>query len=276
MENGPQLNELNYINPEYKTDQRRVLDAIEVKPLSEIPESNFQKIIEENRNFYGTKVFIPYPDYPENKIFYKRGRNNIALIQNLYFRGGTPLAANINIVDLESNMAFSVSNLTTINGDEKKMGVANIYYDNNLFGKSKFNPTESGGMVVWHDNETERKFLNLKLGSGVGDFRSFLELFHECGHRFQFKNTNELLRPEWRIIVENIFKENGGKQYVSEIERNAWDFSLAVVEKLKNLGVDLTRGLDQKQMMSGVKAALLTYELPLRLVPDRKNNSIIE
>ena len=76
METSPPLPlaEFDYRKPDYKDNQKKVLDSIKVKPISEIYNFNpgFQEIVEKNKDFYGEKTYILDKDHPENKIYFRR------------------------------------------------------------------------------------------------------------------------------------------------------------------------------------------------------------
>lgn len=272
METGGQLRELTFVKPEFRKDQVDVLDFIKTEKLDRMYEPGFKDILERNKEFHGTKVITPDGNFPNNKVFFRQEKNNIALIQNLYFRGdNSPLAANTKIVDMESGMFFNLSDLLTINGRERDVGVPNVYFSSDLFKTSGFIPTENGGIIRWNDSSLQRKLVDLKFGRGVGGLSSFLQLFHEFGHRFQFTNTDENLRSAAEIIKSavksgSIEESNQSREYILETERNAWAFGLGVMRKLKDGGVNISRGLNREQILKGVHMALGSYEKSLNRI----------
>ena len=65
------------------------------------------------------------------------------------------------------------------------------------------------------------------------------------------------------IICNIDFQPNltKGKQLIEEEEINAWDFSLSIMDRLKILGLDLSRGFKKKQIDKGIKMCLSSYKI---------------
>lgn len=274
MENGETFQpiaDFDNRRPEYKTDQEKVLDSIKVKSISEVNTPNFQKVLNENKDFYGFKIFTPDDRFPEHKVYFRQNRNGIAIIQDILKTADNRLLiTSNNIVDINSEKVFNVFDLTTMEENRSEYGTANIFYTTDLFKSSEFITGKMGGSIIWNENEIQRKVIDLKFGKGIGGLSSILSLFHEFGHRFQFKNSEDgqSKQPSAKeLFKNNLFSKkddvflNKAKQLVQGEEKNAWDFSLSVMEKLKSSGLDLARGLDNKKIDAGIKLALSSYNL---------------
>lgn len=272
---------------DYKIDQEKVLDQIKVFNISEIKNQKYKKIIEENEDFYGLKVYKE-PDLVDDKIIFRKGKNNVGILQTMESRKGMSEIYNSIIVDFENKKCFSVDDLTTILGDENRLGVASIFNTNYFLTTSSYSPEKSrslvngdyineGGSVVWNENEAQRKLIDLRFGNGAGNVVSFLSLFHELGHRYQigFDSEGKKFSTALKIVREVSKNENleqfvGDKEKISESERNAWAFSLMVAKNLKGKGLDIMRGFDTKKVNKIVDLALLSYDRELRNVPGKK------
>jgi len=257
--------------PEYKADQKKVIDSIKVKSVDEIDNILFKKVLEENKNFYGLKIFTPDEKNPENKLYFRQNRNNIAVVQDMItLNDGGLLVLDSRIVDMDSKKVFNVFDLVTIEEKSLEYGRTGILYSTDSSKISTFKNGEKGGFVNWNENELQIKAIDLLFGKGIGGLGNILLLFHEFGHRFQFKNLEESQKipPSFKeIFKNNHFKKKDseyltkGKQLIEEKEINAWDFSLSIMDKLKSLGLDLSRGLDKKQIDKGVRMCLSTYKI---------------
>lgn len=248
MEFGPTEAQVNFKVVENKNNQKDILSLIEAKPIQEVLQPVFQKIVDENMDFHGTKIFSD-EKLPYSKIFLRKDQNNTLLIRELHPFGDSDKKRinNCYIVDLDSKMAFNVSSLATIDGNIGDYGLTTIFYENKLLKYSTFsNHTRLGGNIVWNDNPIQNALVDLKFGKGMGSFMNCLALFHEFGHRYQ-QNKGQ-------------FEEKKDKTILSESERNAWSFALNIVNKLKTDGLDLIRNLDNKKIKNVVDLGLLSYD----------------
>lgn len=277
MENGESYQPVDNLRSEYKDIQKEVVDSIKVKPISEVNVPYFQEVLSENKDFYGLKIYTPDKRLPEHKVYFRQNKNNIAIVQDmLKLKNNGLLITSSNIVDMNSGMVFNVNDLITLERNSSEYGRTSILYTTNLLKSSEFVTGKTGGSITWNENELQRKAIDLKFGKGVGGVGSFLSLFHEFGHRFQFKNSedgwNKQLSAKELQKKSLLSKKDDeslikGKQLIEEEEKNAWDFSLSVMEKLKGLGLDLSRGLDHKQIENGIEFVLSTYDKALKKIP---------
>jgi hypothetical protein len=272
-EGGIPIADFDIRKPDFKQDQERVLSTIKVSPIESPVFDEFRGIFNENKDFYGLKIFTPDESRPNEKVYFRQSRNGVMVFQKLRGVDNEVFSSDIKIVDKESEKLFSVEPLRYVVGNVKDRTV--ISYKNNSLKHSGYFYDNAGGVVEWNESEFFIKMFDLRFGNGSGVFFSLLNLFHEFGHRYQFEDTP--------IFSEKGLKKNSfgfekmndvgkmdlvkRKQFVKETERNAWAFTLSLVMKLKHLGVDVTRGLTGEQVAKGIDFYLSTYDRDLKRIP---------
>ncbi len=267
--------------PDFKKDQEKRLNTISVFSIDNPLFDKDRDVYDKNKDFYGLKIFTPDKENPNEKIYFRQSSNGIIVLQRLeyYPESKRMFSGDIKIIDKESGNFFSVEPLRYLYKSGKNR--TSIVYENKLFRSSRFVTDETGGVVVWNENETQMKMIDLKFGRGLGAFFNLFALFHEFGHKYQFKmvETEKFIKSP---LVESLKKESislnkktneidqkliYGKQLIKEEERNASAFALSLISKLKHLGLDITRGLTSDQINNGIDLFLLTYDTALKRIP---------
>lgn len=167
-----------------------------------------------------------------------------------------------------------------MNKNDKDATYINYSSDPGMVGVVGFINNEFGGRIVWSESEIELEMCDLEFGEGSGEVFSLLGLFHEFGHKYQFKpsKTEELFHLFADDLKESSFsfkrknvedqeKLIKGKQIIKEEERNAWAFALSLTVKLRHLGVDITRGLTSQQVNRWIDGELQGYDVALKRIP---------
>lgn len=306
-------------NPLYKEDQKKVLDNIKTHPYEQILEQEFCDLVKSNSELIGEKIIKINDDcyfavhrnrnniltikknthlnlnYPKNEGGLKRKfiaevAPKIDLIDE-YF-----------IIDMKSGMAFDASILWRTKsstrfiyreGDTEALSIPN----RKIIGT--FGPNMDGGDLIINTlNDKRAATINPRgeLSQDQIDLLNNVTLFHESGHKFQLDQYAHKLNqdPKFTFLaaltkfpfVKNFYsKETISslerlKTTVSEQERNAVAFSLAVIRKLKESDLDLARGLSNDQVCEAVNLGLKTYEEEFRKIdgpkiaqPKKKNYS---
>lgn len=264
--------------PDFKKDQERRLVSVFVSSIESPLFDGYRELYDKNKDFYGLKIFTPNKEHPDEKIYFRQSRNGVAVFQKLRETEMGTFSGDIKVLDRESKKLFSVESLRYLVDNTKDRTA--IFYKNKMFGSSSFSVDETGGIVTWNESEAQMKLVDMKFGKGSGVFFSLLGLFHEFGHRFQFKPIapDEEIRPSAKVLKkESRFLDEKsiigsdrlmmGRQVIKEEERNAWAFALALTSKLKHLGMDITRGLTSEQISKGVDYCLQTYDRSLNRIP---------
>ncbi len=274
-------------NPNYRQDQRLVLDQLHVEEAETALPAPLRIIFDRLKGKLGHTV-VKLKDRREVKI--DNAENGITTIRQM--KRLTPWWLPLPIYKVEdfyhidqlTGKAWDVSQLWSPLLPEyrktKRVEVLTIPPILNAF----YAPLESINLFMLNRLSTD----SIR-GRGLTEnpkFKRHLEIVdhlipgHEAGHRWQFREFFPLedipQRPKWinlklffLPLIEKIFP-NWAKEIKDELttfkethvqmERNAHAFALAAARKLKEQGVDLLRGFNVKEIESGVDLALGSYD----------------
>lgn len=280
-------------NPFYAEDQKRVLNRIEVKPMDQILPDDIYYCVK-NNEFINQETIIKQDD---DQIILNRSENNIFTIKRGYsleidsedwkFKLLNKLVPKIYtiedyyIVDMETKMAFDASVLWKTESSSKD-GSKNYGTTVTSAPKRKeiagFFPEISNGVILINkidDEKIKKHHLDEKLSPAQIEFVENTSLFHESGHKYQYDGRDLIYdKKSFRLLSllnqlpflsrlckkETISSFEKNRIIASETERNATAFDIAVIRKLRDLGLDLTRGLNNQQVFEAVTFGLNTYE----------------
>lgn len=266
--------------PDFKKDQERVLDSVRVLPISDERFDEFRNIYTENKDFCGFKIITPDESKSSKKISFRQNREGIVVVQKLQTLGPLKLSKDILVVDSKSGIFFEVDQLKSLNKNDKDVTYISYSTEPGMIGVVGFINSEFGGRIIWSESEIELEMYDSEFGEGSGEVFSLLGLFHEFGHRYQFKPSET---EEWFHLFADDLKKSSfsfkrknvegqeklikEKQIIKEEERNAWAFALSLTMKLKHLGVDITRGLTSQQVNGWIDDELQGYDVALKRIP---------
>lgn len=283
------------VKPDFKTGQEGVLEKIKVSSINEAVGPIYQDILDKNKDFYGFKSYKISENHPDDRVIFIKNRNNTGMIQNIFHINNTDIIDRCVFMDFNTNKAFKLDDLITTKKGDNEAIKPTIIYKNNILQSSVFftAPGLENGMVIWNDNEIQKKAIDLRFGKGMGNLTSYISLFHELGHSHQltvgsfgdkFSSFSDLKGKMKNGEEEKMVDK---KRQLKEMERNAWAFSFAVARKLRDQGLDLMRGFDTDKVKRIAEIALKSYDIPLNKIPGesissknrakgRRNNSLLK
>lgn len=186
------------------------------------------------------------------------------------------------IIDLKSKMAldtklFCNTKSSTKHSDKEGETVLITYPNKKIIGGFVQN-NEGGEIIINQINEKIKDgLLSIeKLSPTQIDLCEIAVIFHESGHHFQhdqYENEDPQIKKQFRLVnfsripfLSYLFSDKTIKSleklkiHTAEKERNATAFSLSVMRKLKQQGIDLTRGLTNQEVISAICIGLKSYE----------------
>jgi len=268
------------LKPDFKSDQEKIISSVMVLPVSDEKFDEFRNIYDENKGFYGFKIIISDESKSDKKISFRQNKEGIVVMQKLQSLGPWEISKDIVVVDSNSGFFFEVDQLKSLDKNSKNTTYITYSTELGMIGMVGFVNSEFGGRIIWSENEMELEICDSEFGEGSCVIFSLIGLFHEFGHRYQFKPTET---EKWVHLSANNLEKSSlsfkrksvkdqeklikGKQIIKEEERNAWAFALSLVMKLKHLGVNITRGFTSEQVNEWVGYNLQSYDESLRRIP---------
>lgn len=287
------VNHENAFIPSYIKDQEAVLDQIKVKPIEQLKEVNpiletIYKFVSLDKTFkYEQGYLIPsiikgnetiaWADKSENGIL------TITLTKKSSQNQKLNLIENYCIIDTKNNNFFNVDSLW----EKEPFPTFDKYTEAILV--SMPGPRDAdyirsgyhGRLLIYKINTTIAK--GIGLSSNESRLTEASMIFHGLGHKYKYQyNTSPIPIDELKLsftalgskipLIKEFYSEQtmksleDYKKNISERERNAAAFSLSFIRKLKNEGVNLTRDLNNDQILKAVSYGLNFYEGTLNKV----------
>lgn len=278
-------------NPNTSAEQRALLNNLTVRDVAALP-PEIQAAYREHAEQSG--IYTKHLDN-NGKLQITHLPNGIVDIKHLkkYHRRVLVYPAYLltshYIVDTQSQKTFDVMQLLKMDDKGSKQSV-DILVVPDMQEADYFAHTKEGDVILLGSHKASQKF-----HPDLARFAQLIAPLHETGHRWQSisltgdHSLNESLLVTrypllyaWTVLKDQLllwsnptYKQERVLQRIQARkhrvweERNAHAFTLALVRKLRTLGVDITRSMSVNDIIQSEDKMLQTYDSPKWLSTDR-------
>lgn len=292
----PHFSSTEFGNENYRRDQKAVLNSLHTDTPENVLPDAVKPAWKSSSEFIGNRKIL-LPDKTIVKLSATdQGQTVIRWMKQIgprFLKLPVFKMLGYFVIDRVSNKAWDTSQLWNPTFDdsknEKRKPVEVFSYPKIL--NAFFVPTRSANVLMLNRLSVDNilgRFLSSKTPlKNTFSITDSLIPAHESGHRWQFKDyfpVDEItFKPKWmklktRLlpIISKISPSWGEKIYgelktfkthLSQMERNATAFQLAVAHKLRGKGVDLLRGYSNHEVFDAVNFSLGSYDKAYSSLP---------